>query len=164
MTRSVKILCAVLGAAAVSAVLIFALKPSAPAPEKGGAGSSMEASVREEIHKQFTVAAGVLNKDVPKKLDDVTTLLGAEAGPDLLLTYRYALSGLPGGKEDLSRTAEESRRTVTDKVCRTRDMRDFMEYGAAYRYIYESAAGEELFRFTVDEAACLKHEEAAAGK
>ena len=105
-----------------------------------------------------------MNKDVPKKLDNVTTLLGAEAGPDLLLTYRYALSGVPEGKEALSRTAEESRRAVTDRVCRTRDMRDFMEYGAAYRYIYVSSAGEDLFSFTVDEAVCLKNEEAAAGR
>jgi len=151
MSGKVKILGAVLAAAAV--VLFFVLKHGTPVSQKDGTGGTMEDSVRSEIQKQFEGAASILNKDAPKKMDEATTLLRADAGPGLLMTYRYALSGV--GME-LSSLAESSRRSVTERVCQTGDMRDYMEYGASYRYIYEDSDGKELFRFTVDGSSCLR--------
>ena len=136
MSGKVKILGAVFAAAAV--VLFFVLKHGIPVSQK-----------------QFEGAASILNKDAPKKMDEATILLKADAGPGLLMTYRYALSGV--GME-LSSLAESSRRSVTERVCQTGDMRDYMEYGASYRYIYEDSSGKELFRFTVDGPSCLRAE------
>ena len=133
MSGKAKILGAVLAAAA--AVLFFVLKHGTPVPQG---------------------AASILNKDAPKKMDEATTLLRADAGPGLLMTYRYALSGVSGGETELSSLAESSRRSVTERVCQTGDMRDYMEYGASYRYIYEDSDGKELFRFTVDGSSCLR--------
>lgn len=45
---------------------------------------------------------------------------------------------------------------MTERVRQTGDMRDYMEYGASYRYIYEDSDGKELFRFTVDGSSCLR--------
>ena len=154
MSGKAKILGAVLAAAA--AVLFFVLKHGTPVPQKDGPGGAMEDSVRSEIQKQFEGAASILNKDAPKKMDEATTLLRADAGPGLLMTYRYALSGVSGGETELSSLAESSRRSVTERVCQTGDMRDYMEYGASYRYIYEDSDGKELFRFTVDGSSCLR--------
>lgn len=95
MSGKAKILGAVLAAAA--AVLFFVLKHGTPVPQKDGPGGAMEDSVRSEIQKQFEGAASILNKDAPKKMDEATTLLRADAGPGLLMTYRYALSGVSGG-------------------------------------------------------------------
>lgn len=154
MSGKAKILGAVLAAAA--AVLFFVLKHGTPVPQKDEPGGAMEDSVRSEIQKQFEGAASILNKDAPKKMDEATTLLRADAGPGLLMTYRYALSGVSGGETELSSLAESSRRSVTERVCQTGDMRDYMEYGASYRYIYEDSDGKELFRFTVDGSSCLR--------
>lgn len=154
MSGKAKILGAVL--AAVAAVLFFVLKHGTPVPQKDGSGGAVEDSVRSEIQKQFEGAASILNKDAPKKMDEATTLLRADAGPGLLMTYRYAFSGVSGGETELSSLAESSRRSVTERVCQTGDMRDYMEYGASYRYIYEDSDGKELFRFTVDGSSCLR--------
>ena len=135
MSGKAKILGAVLAAAA--AVLFFVLKHGTPVPQKDGPGGAMEDSVRAQLQ-------------IP------TTLLRADAGPGLLMTYRYALSGVSGGETELSSLAESSRRSVTERVCQTGDMRDYMEYGASYRYIYEDSDGKELFRFTVDGSSCLR--------
>ena len=148
MSGKAKILGAVL--AAVAAVLFFVLKHGTPVPQKDGSGGAVEDSVRSEIQKQFEGAASIL------KMDEATTLLRADAGPGLLMTYRYALSGVSGGETELSSLAESSRRSVTERVCQTGDMRDYMEYGASYRYIYEDSDGKELFRFTVDGSSCLR--------
>ena len=153
MSGKVKILGAVFAAAAV--VLFFVLKHGIPVSQKDGTDGTMEDSVRSEIQKQFEGAASILNKDAPKKMDEATILLKADAGPGLLMTYRYALSGV--GME-LSSLAESSRRSVTERVRQTGDMRDYMEYGASYRYIYEDSSGKELFRFTVDGPSCLRAE------
>ena len=53
--------------------------------------------------------------------------------------------------------------TVVAEVCRTPELRDYMDHGAWYRYIYADPEGGKLLDFEVDEAACVKREAREAG-
>ena len=53
---------------------------------------------------------------------------------------------------------------VIERTCSVPEMRDYMQYGVFYTYVYEDGQGKEIMSLTVDEAACEVHEREKAKK
>ena len=53
---------------------------------------------------------------------------------------------------------------VIERTCSVPEMRDYMQYGVFYTYVYEDGQGKEIMSLTVDEAACEAHEREKAKK
>ncbi len=111
--------------------------------------------LKMEIAKRFAQAADILNSDAPKQLQPGIVLKGVEVGEGPSMTYRYVV------EKGVVRLEAEP---VTERTCGIPEMRDYMQYGVFYKYVYEDGQGKELLSLTVDEAACKAHERQQAGK
>ena len=78
-----------------------------------------------------------------------------EVGEGPSMTYHYVLEN---GAVELD-TAP-----VIERTCSVPEMRDYMQYGVFYTYVYEDGQGKEIMSLTVDEAACEAHEREKAKK
>ena len=159
-----------LAGAAVIALVAFAfgvwkLMPGFASRDGSGSADSMENDIRKAVEEKFLEAARLLEPQLPRRLNDEVTLVGVQAGPGPTMTYRYTLHAAVEGT-DADVKARLAQNTVVAEVCRTPELRDYMEHGAWYRYIYADPAGRQILDFEVDEAACVKREarEAGAGR
>ena len=129
----------------------------------GSAPGEVEQAMRQGIEQQFVHAAQTLNRNLPREIDESTTLVAVTSGPGLSMHYRYALK-MPAvdSGASVSQAADPSLRwrmaqlAVVEKVCEAADMRDFMDYGAFYEYTYTDTSGKILSQFSVDLATCLQ--------
>ncbi|MCR5259098.1 MAG: hypothetical protein K6E40_13195 [Desulfovibrio sp.] len=157
----------VLAVAAVIALMAFAFGVWKLMPgfaSRGGAepADGMESDIRRAVEEKFREAARLLEPQLPRRLNDEVTLVGVQAGPGPTMTYRYVLHVAVDGA-DLDVKARLAQNTVVAEVCRTPELRDYMDHGAWYRYIYADPEGGKLLDFEVDEAACVKREAREAG-
>ncbi|MCR5169894.1 MAG: GspS/AspS pilotin family protein [Desulfovibrio sp.] len=159
-----------LAGAAVIALATFAFGVWKLMPgfaSRGGSepADSMESDIRKAVEEKFREAARLLEPQLPRRLNDEVTLVGVQAGPGPTMTYRYVLHVTVDGA-DLDVKARLAQNTVVAEVCRTPELRDYMDHGAWYRYIYADPEGRKVLDFEVDEAACAKREarEAGAGR
>ena len=159
-----------LAVAAVIALVAFAFGVWKLMPgfdSRGGSGGSgpadsMESDIRKAVEEKFREAARLLEPQLPRRLNDEVTLVGVQAGPGPTMTYRYVLHVAMDGA-DLDVKARLAQNTVVAEVCRTPELRDYMDHGAWYRYIYADPEGRKVLDFEVDEAACVKREAREAG-
>ncbi len=131
---------------------------------RGGSAPAdgMESDIRKAVEEKFREAARLLEPQLPRRLNDEVTLVGVQAGPGPAMTYRYVLHAAVDGA-DLDVKARLAQSTVVAEVCRTPELRDYMDHGAWYRYIYADPGGRKILDFEVDEAACVKREAREAG-
>ena len=78
-----------------------------------------------------------------------------EVGEGPSMTYHYVLE---------NGAAALDTEPVVERTCSVPEMRDYMQYGVFYTYVYEDGQGKELLSLTVDEAACEAHEREKAKK
>ena len=153
--------------AAVIALAAFAfgvwkLMPGFASRDGSGSADSMENDIRKAVEEKFLEAARLLEPQLPRRLNDEVTLVGVQAGPGPTMTYRYTLhAAVEGTGADVK--ARLAQNTVVAEVCRTPELRDYMEHGAWYRYIYADPAGRQILDFEVDEAACMQREARETG-
>ena len=156
-----------LAVAAVIALATFAfgvwkLMPGFASRDGSGSADSMENDIRKAVEEKFLEAARLLEPQLPRRLNDEVTLVGVQAGPGPTMTYRYTLhAAVEGTGADVK--ARLAQNTVVAEVCRTPELRDYMEHGAWYRYIYADPAGRQILDFEVDEAACMQREARETG-
>ena len=167
MTSRNRGLLAVAAAVALAAFAFGVWKLMPGFASRGGAepADSMESDIRKAVEEKFRDAARLLETQLPRRLNDEVTLVGVQAGPGPAMTYRYIRHAAVDGA-DLDVKARLAQNAVVAEVCRTPELRDYMDHGAWYRYIYADPAGRQILDFEVDEAACVKREarEAGAGK
>ena len=156
-----------LAGAAVIALMAFAFGVWKLMPgfaSRGGAdpADSMENDIRKAVEEKFLEAARLLEPQLPRRLNDEVTLVGVQAGPGPTMTYRYTLHAAVEDT-DADVKARLAQNTVVAEVCRTPELRDYMDHGAWYRYIYADPAGRQILDFEVDEAACMQREARETG-
>lgn len=142
-----------LGFAVIWAWERYEEKGTSPVPVVSGLEESYR-DLRAEVRKRFEEAAQQLNAETPKSFGDIITLRKVEVGEGPSMLYYYTVKGSE------FREGQEARSAVLDRVCSLPEMRDYMQYGVHYDYIYESAEGARLFDFVISEQACKAHEAA----
>jgi hypothetical protein len=110
-------------------------------------------SMAQKIEQGFRQAEQRLRPTLPKKIDDVTTLIGI--GHDgLTMIYDNRLE-VEGGRIDDAIKAE-MRDQVTRAVCGKPEMIITLRYGASYRYTYVDSKDEPLMSIDVGEKECAQ--------
>ncbi|MES2897797.1 MAG: hypothetical protein V4759_17365 [Pseudomonadota bacterium] len=106
--------------------------------------SSDEGAVLDEI-------AATLNADLPKKLDDVTTLAGvSRSGATLIYDYKIAQP-----RPTAEAFAEDFRAVLAPEICKAQ--KRTLANGFSYRYRYVFSANPQPLDFLVDRAECARH-------
>jgi GYF domain 2 len=112
-----------------------------------------EKSVAQKIEHGFQQAEQRLRPTLPKKIDDVTTLIGI--GHDgLTMIYDNRLE-VEGSRID-DATKAEMRDQVTRAVCGKAEMTSTLRFGASYRYTYVDSKDEPLMSIDVGEKECAQ--------
>ncbi|MDO5536729.1 MAG: hypothetical protein Q4F72_04290 [Desulfovibrionaceae bacterium] len=126
------------------------------APVKAGLEDGFR-DLRREVRKNFEQAAEMLNSQAAEHANEPARLAKAEVGDGPSMIYHYALR-----RSETAVPAEaDARAVLLEQTCAVPEMRDYMQYGVYYVFVYADET-EELFRVRVDEEACKRHEEAAA--
>lgn len=146
-----------LGFAVIWAWERYEERGTSPVPVVSGLEESYR-DLRAEVRKRFEEAARQLNAETPKSFGDLITLRKVEVGEGPSMIYYYTVRGSE------FREGQEARAAVLDQVCSLPEMRDYMQYGVHYDYIYETAEGARLFDFVISEEACKAHEAAKAAQ
>lgn len=120
---------------------------------------SFDDAVRHEIRKNFEAACDELNKGIAEKKErEPLALTYVEVGDGPSMTYLYTVS-----KEAMNGFSKENMRIkVSSAVCGVPEMRDYMQYGVYYTYVYQDEDGKGLFQMRVDDKLCTMIEQEAA--
>ena len=113
----------------------------------------MAEKIRIQNQNIVKAAAEELGKELPKRVDPYTQLVGIDADGEKLI-YTFEIAAGPKSDEQIIKEGEERmRRNVTAGIC-SRSQR-FLKSGITISYRYLSAATKrELFRFDVSEKDC----------
>ncbi|WP_286336280.1 hypothetical protein [Hydrogenimonas cancrithermarum] len=113
----------------------------------------MAEKIRLQNQSVVKAAAEAMSKELPKRVDPHTQLIGIKADGEKLI-YTFEIDAAPKNDEAIVKEGKERmRKNVTAGVCNT--SRRFLESGITIAYHYVSAATtRELFRFDVDKTAC----------
>ncbi len=88
------------------------------------------------IERELEKAAEDINRDAPKRLDDITVLTHAEAGPGKKITYFYELA-IPAADQPIT---PEDKTNLTESIrngfCAEEDMRKMQQEGVEFAYSY----------------------------
>ncbi|MBR2456856.1 MAG: hypothetical protein IKB31_06815 [Bacteroidaceae bacterium] len=100
-----------------------------------------------DIDKKLTILAQEMNKDLPKKLDDITILQKIELHENREVRYCYVILD---DELYFSKSAiEEHRKEMVQKVKNTSALNKFKEYGVTMAYSYNNSKGENLMLIKV---------------
>lgn len=122
--------------------LLFALMPAAAAAQE------LPPKVLFQVMEE---TAAILSRQLPKKVDEYTTLLSVMALPrGLLYNFRVEVS-----KDDVRPDAvEKFRKTQIEAHCEAPESLKFMSLGAGYRKMYTDKTGRYLFTVDITMADC----------
>ena len=99
-------------------------------------------------------AAEQLRADLPKKIDDLTTLTDVSAEKAALIyRYEFDTNRMPWPKE---KAAKGLSTFIAGRVCSSQDMKDTMAAGGVYVFRYVGADGESLYDMTIGRGDCTK--------
>jgi hypothetical protein len=103
---------------------------------------------RPTIEQEIEAAARVVRLDLPKRLDDATTMTGVDA-EGRTLVYHYSVSVELGERE----LRDFFNQTLLPPACAEPDMTAAMRDGASFAYSYTTSSGRQQ-RLTLDTASC----------
>ena len=110
--------------------------------------------IRSQNIQVVKMAAKELSVELPKKVDEYTSLVSIDAkGENLIYTFEIDT----GVKKDETIIAEAKERKMGERILRgiCRSSKRFIESGIDISYVYRSAAGKgRLFRFDADRKVC----------
>lgn len=150
----------------VVAVLIAAVgysmlahEPQMPPPSAVSAQAAPQPAVRAAERTPEQAIADIVrsaNGKLPVMVDKQTRLDRVEAGPGAQLTYRYTLPDMAAPAANGYWISSEVQPKVTRDVCDTPDLRRLLASGAALVYAYDDKHGDDVGRFTVEDADCKR--------
>jgi len=113
----------------------------------------MAEKIRIQNQNVVKAAAEELSKELPKRVDEYTELIGISADGQTL-AYTFEINAAPKSDEAIIKEgAERMKRNVTAGVCAT--SRRFLQSGITISYRYISAATKrQLFRYDIEESDC----------
>ncbi|WP_314383191.1 hypothetical protein [Pseudomonas brenneri] len=115
-------------------------------------------SKAETLSKLVTEAAAKLNAQAPKKLDEITTLVRAEASMGQRLTIYYTLENYDAYAKDFS--LDRVRSAVTKNACDKNKVGKGpspLSLGMFYTYVYSRENGKVIGRFEVSQQDCYRN-------
>lgn len=124
---------------------------SEPIVVTGNASSSSKSSDIDPVEAELTTTAAALNRTLPQKVDQITTLERATV-EGRVFTYHYRLSRRDAPDSALSKFI---RKSVVPKACRDPRMRaGIKDYSIVYRYEYTLPNADNIISGDADWAAC----------
>jgi hypothetical protein len=107
---------------------------------------------QDTVALELAASAAELNRDAPKKIDEITTLTSVtSAGRFLQYNYRISEKG-----SDIEQLRTSLRKNIVSLACKDFDAkRQMKEFGIAYRYIYELPDHKEPLIIIAAHAECL---------
>ncbi|UZD96247.1 hypothetical protein LOY64_04365 [Pseudomonas corrugata] len=113
-------------------------------------------SKTESLNNLVTQAATQLNAQAPKKIDEITTLVRAEASMGSKLTTFYVLENYDSYGKDFSLDAV--RLAATKHACSKKDStgNSALAMGITYAYVYTRRDGSVIGRFEVAQQDCYR--------
>ena len=119
-------------------------------------GELFKPSKAEALNSLVNEAAARINAQAPKKLDEITTLVRAEAMSGNKLATYYTLKNYDSYAKDFSFSA--ARLAVTKNVCDKQGAlaQSPLALGMTHQYIYTRENGTEIGRFEVTKRDCYK--------
>ena len=110
---------------------------------------------QENLAKIVTEAASQLNAQAPKKLDDVTTLVRAEAVSGSKLVTFYSLKEFDSYASNFSFSRLKS--VISKQICDKQKSKkpSALSMGMSHVYVYTRENGTEISRFEISSKDCL---------
>lgn len=104
----------------------------------------------EIVGKGFAEAVRQTNATLPKKIDDLTTMIDVNSN-GMRMSYRYSIN-----TKDITteRFTEAMRKVVVPKVCANDKMKKTLDYGATYEYSYVDIDSKPLGNLVVSIEDC----------
>lgn len=118
-------------------------------------GELIKPNKQEALSKVVTEAASRINAQAPKKLDEVTTLVRAEAvGGNKLVTF-YTLKDFDSYASDFSFSRLKS--AISKQVCGKQKSKDqsALSMGMSHVYVYTRESGAEIARLEITIKDCM---------
>ena len=138
-------------------VLLFVLTIAGVVGKQIG-GELSKPSKAETLSTLVNQAAARLNAQAPKKLDEITTLVRAEASMGQRLTVYYTLENYDAYAKDFSLNRVQS--AVTKNACdkdKVGKGPSPLSLGMSYAYVYSRENGKLIGRFEVSQKDCYQN-------
>jgi len=126
---------------AVAAVCLLAVPAAAQSDEQ-----------RKEVEEAQKKAVEEIKPTLPKKIDEITTLIDI-AAYGVILAYTYSIN--TAKFKMMPDFIERVRKNTTLTVCKNDDLVQAMKLGAIYQYIYFDPKSKPLGRFDVKSTECV---------
>lgn len=120
-------------------------------------GELFKPSKSETLSKISAEAAAKINAIAPKKIDELTTLVRAEASMGSKLTMYYTLENFDSYAKDFSLNALSSE--VTKNACNQQKAgkgQSPLALGMTYTYVYARENGSVIGKFDVTQQDCYR--------
>lgn len=119
-------------------------------------GELFQPSKAEILRKLTTQAAAQINAQAPKKVDDITTLVRAEATMGSKLTTYYTLENYDSYAKNFS--LDRVKLAATQNACNKKGSngKSPLSLGVTYAYVYSRVDGSAIGRFEVSQQDCFR--------
>lgn len=119
-------------------------------------GELVKPSKAETLRKLTTQAAAQINSQTPKKIDEITTLVRAEATMGSKLTTFYTLENYDSYAENFS--LNRVKLAATQNACNKKGSngKSPLSLGVTYAYVYSRVDGSAIGRFEVSQQDCFR--------
>jgi hypothetical protein len=97
-------------------------------------------------------AAETVTKTLPKRIDNLTTLISIQADKQPLM-YKYQVNASLH-EIDITGFSRQQQRNLNLSVCHQENMRHLIRDGVTYHYKYIDNSGEDIAKLAVDDAIC----------
>lgn len=121
-------------------------------------GELSRPSKAETLSKLVSEAAAKINAQSPKKIDEITTLVRAEASMGQRLTIYYTLTNYDVYAQNFS--LDQVKSAVTKNACdKDKGGKGYspLSQGVIYTYVYTRENGKTIGRFEVSQQDCYRN-------
>ena len=112
---------------------------------------AMGPSPHEAVDLGFSEAERRLKADLPKKIDDATTLVNA-AHEGMTLTYYYEIDTTRF--EILPTFIQAVRKSTLDQSCKNSVTKKSLAAGGSYQYVYQNSTQQPIGTFVIKQGDC----------
>jgi hypothetical protein len=100
-------------------------------------------------------AAEMLNKSLPKMIDEETKFTSVTPGPGKKLTYHFTLVSTKSTDLDKQMFTENIRKGAVDHVCTTKESTKILKAGVELCYLYNGVDKKIISDFCIKNSDCL---------
>ena len=118
-----------------------------------GTPDDLSEKIKQQNQNVVKAAAAELGRELPKRVDPYTQLVGIDAEDEKLI-YTFEIDAGPKSDEQIVKEGKERmRRNVTRGVCATSERFLKSDITIVYRYV-SAASKKELFKFDITKKDC----------